>query len=135
MPLGDWIRPQDEKRRNDEIPKNDAKSFQIDVSMNELGNQIGNSMSQNVVERILWSLLPAAGLGDNVSEDRWESGKALQKLRESSNLTFANSSSRQRTVATTSSLVHEFLRYDSSPKYRFNMMPKNKIRTPVGERY
>ena len=62
--------------------------FKLDVSLLELGNKIGNSMSQNVIEGILRSLLPAAGLGENKHEDRWKTGKGLQQLRESRNLTF-----------------------------------------------
>ena len=40
--------------------------FNIAVSEPELGKQIGDSMSQNVRERILYSLVPAAGLVDEM---------------------------------------------------------------------
>lgn len=43
------------------------RSFKQVVSDRALGGQIGNAMSQNVIERILIKLLPAAGL---VSQDR-----------------------------------------------------------------
>jgi len=49
------------------------RSFKQVVSDRVLGGQIGNAMSQNVVERLLIQLLPAAGLisKEQPLHDRW----------------------------------------------------------------
>ena len=44
--------------------------------------QLGNSMSTNVLERLLARLLPAAGLTDALP-DHWESGVAQRAFDES----------------------------------------------------
>lgn len=58
-----------------------ATAFKVAVSEAQLGKQIGNTMSVNVLERILVRLLPAAQLAKSRDlEDRWESGKAIKQL-------------------------------------------------------
>ena len=64
--------------------------FNLAVSESELGRQIGNSMAQNVVERVLHSLLPAAGLVDTLEPDRWKTGKAIEDLKKSRDKGFMN---------------------------------------------
>merc|ERR1712060_567403 len=50
------------------------EGFKVVVSQCQLGKQIGNAMSCNILERILVRLLPAAGLYPAVQlHDRWES--------------------------------------------------------------
>ena len=64
--------------------------FKRVVSWPELGNQIGNSMSQNVIERILYSLLPASGFLNNLKPDRWETGEVVKALKASRDGLFKN---------------------------------------------
>ena len=53
----------------------DMDKWQQVVSDVQLGRMIGNSMSVNVVERILCRLLPAAGLAsEDACRDRWLAG-------------------------------------------------------------
>ncbi len=49
------------------------------VSENQFGKQLGNSMSINVLERVLARLLCAAGLAGELP-DRWASGEAVAEL-------------------------------------------------------
>ena len=59
----------------------DPTKFKVDVTPTQLGQQIGNAMSVNVVERVLRNALLAAGMieSDTVP-DRWRSGSALKEL-------------------------------------------------------
>jgi len=51
------------------------------VSTNQLGVQIGNAMSVNVLERLFVKALPAAGLvAHDALKDRWASGKTPAEL-------------------------------------------------------
>lgn len=97
------------------------------VSLNELGNQIEKSMSRNVIERIFSGLLLAAGLGPNSVDDRWKSGKALQKIRDSRSFIFT-----EEVITVASSNLNEFVWYDSSPTYQLKALPKSKY-TPLWE--
>ena len=56
------------------------RKFNVSVSECQLGKQLGNTMSVNVLERILTRLLPAAGLVKGSLRDRWEDGSALKEL-------------------------------------------------------
>ena len=59
----------------------DPSNFHVvSVSEYQLGRQLGNTMSVNVLERILTRLLPAAGLVKGSLRDRWEDGSALKEL-------------------------------------------------------
>eukprot|EP00933_Yihiella_yeosuensis_P031929 TRINITY_DN25523_c0_g1_i1.p1 TRINITY_DN25523_c0_g1~~TRINITY_DN25523_c0_g1_i1.p1 ORF type:complete len:397 (+),score=105.60 TRINITY_DN25523_c0_g1_i1:71-1192(+) len=56
-------------------------SFKVAVSEQQLGKQVGNAMSVNVLERILVNLLPAAGFVSRKLPDRWQSGVAQKALK------------------------------------------------------
>ena len=59
----------------------DPRKFNVVTSMQELGKQIGNAMSTNVMERLFVRLLPSSGLvPEGVLRDRWESGEAWKEL-------------------------------------------------------
>ncbi|MCH2097027.1 MAG: hypothetical protein MK142_01425, partial [Pseudomonadales bacterium] len=60
------------------------------VSENQFQKQLGNTMSVNVLERLLVSVLPAAGL-TRALPDRWAAGKALAKLEATRGHTLARS--------------------------------------------
>mmetsp|Transcript_40148 Transcript_40148/g.86086 ORF Transcript_40148/g.86086 Transcript_40148/m.86086 type:complete len:396 (-) Transcript_40148:236-1423(-) len=62
--------------------------FNLAVSLNQLGTQVGNSMAVNVIERVLCRALPAAGLTGRLV-DRWASGAGVQDLITSRNKSFA----------------------------------------------
>jgi DNA (cytosine-5)-methyltransferase 1 len=74
----------------------EKKAFKQVVTDKQLGMQIGNAMSQNVLERILVKLLPAAGLvhQDTDLNDRW--ANKAGKLKPISSL---DSSSKKRTMS------------------------------------
>jgi len=56
-------------------------TFKVAVSNTQLGRQIGNSMSVNILERLFCRILPAAQLVPHGSLfDRWESGKPPASL-------------------------------------------------------
>uniref|UniRef100_A0A7S1MC65 DNA (cytosine-5-)-methyltransferase n=1 Tax=Alexandrium catenella TaxID=2925 RepID=A0A7S1MC65_ALECA len=59
----------------------DPASFKVAVSEAQLGKQIGNAMSVNVLERLFVRVLPAAGLvRHGALRDRWEAGKTPREL-------------------------------------------------------
>ena len=64
------------------------EEFTLEVTERQLAQQLGNAMSLNVLERIMFRLLPAAGLRVKEDEDRWESGKATRELEKSRNGSF-----------------------------------------------
>ena len=49
----------------------DTSKFKVKTSPTETGKQIGNSMSVNVVERLLLKILQHTGHISNLQEDRW----------------------------------------------------------------
>jgi len=57
-------------------------TVRVTVSDQQWNMQLGNSMSTNVLERLLARLLPAAGLTDALP-DHWESGAAQRAFDES----------------------------------------------------
>merc|ERR1719382_257269 len=68
----------------------DPKSFKVVVSDAPLGKQLGNTMSVNVLERLLVRLLPAAGLARKGSlRDRWQDGSAVRALAATRSTKFA----------------------------------------------
>ena len=73
-------------------------AFNIAVSDAQLSQQIGNSMSLNVLERIFCRLLPAAGLSGKI-KDRWASGEALDALKNSRGKSFASVFSRAQRLS------------------------------------
>ncbi len=55
--------------------------FKINVPFQQVGHQIGNAMSKNVIERILVRALTASGLiAPQTLRDTWESGEAQKDL-------------------------------------------------------
>ena len=59
----------------------DSSSFQVAVPPVELGKQCGNSMSINVLCRVLCRALPCAGLAEEADlVDKWQSGEAFKEL-------------------------------------------------------
>lgn len=57
----------------------DPASVNVVVSQAVLGKQIGKSLSVNVLERILRTLLPATGLAKGNLPVRWADGTALRR--------------------------------------------------------
>ena len=74
----------------------DPSKFIVSVSEFQLGKQLGNTMSVNVLERIMTRLLPAAGLVNGSLRDRWEDGSALKQLSATRGLKFRFSRKRRR---------------------------------------
>jgi len=59
----------------------DPTKFKVVVSALQLGRQLGNTMSVNVLERLFCRALPAAGLARPGSlRDRWADGSAVRSL-------------------------------------------------------
>jgi len=74
---GHWITNRGRRMRTDEMMRlqgMDEKGFVQVVSDRQLGKQVGNAMSQNILERIMVRLLPAAGLvpRSRALHDRWQ---------------------------------------------------------------
>jgi len=82
---GHWISTRGRRLNKDEMLRMQGmkpSEFKCVVSLNQLGRQLGNAMSVNVLERIFCNLLPAAGLTKaSKLEDRWASGAAVKALR------------------------------------------------------
>merc|ERR1719421_1318591 len=62
-------------------------TFKLAVSQAQIGRQLGNTMSVNVLERLFVRLLPAAGLARKVP-DRWENGEAAKELSQTRGKSF-----------------------------------------------
>ena len=59
----------------------DPTEFVAVVSDSQLGKQLGNAMSVNVLERIFTRVLPAAGLAKpGTLVDVWQTGEAIERL-------------------------------------------------------
>jgi hypothetical protein len=61
------------------------RRLNVVVSKTQFAKQLGNSMSVNVLERILAAALPAAGLSAPL-RDRWASGYAVADLEATRNV-------------------------------------------------
>jgi DNA (cytosine-5)-methyltransferase 1 len=67
----------------------DPTAFNVVVRPNELGKQLGNTMSVNVLERLFVRLLPAAKLvRAGTLKDRWTKGQAVKTLARTRGLGF-----------------------------------------------
>jgi len=81
---GHWVTNRGRRLMKEEIMRlqgMNPTTFKVVVSAGQLGRQLGNTMSVNVVERLLCKVLPAAKLvRKNEVEDRWANGKALKEL-------------------------------------------------------
>ena len=76
----------------------DPSKFRVVVSQAQLGKQLDNTMSVNVLERLLVRLLPAAGLLTPGLRDRWEDGSAMKTLARTVDCGFATPPKRARLV-------------------------------------
>lgn len=81
---GHWVTNRGRRLMKEEIMRlqgMNPTTFKVAVSAGQLGRQLGNTMSVNVLERLLFKVLPAAKLvRKSEVEDRWANGKALKAL-------------------------------------------------------
>jgi len=81
---GHWVTNRGRRLMKEEIMRlqgMNPTTFKVAVSAGQLGRQLGNTMSVNVLERLLFKVLPAAKLVKKSEvEDRWANGKALRAL-------------------------------------------------------
>jgi len=81
---GHWVTSRGRRTTKTEMMRlqgMDPTKFKVAVTETQLGKQLGNTMSVNVLERLFVRLLPAANLlKRNEGKDRWESGSALKDL-------------------------------------------------------
>jgi len=81
---GHWVSSRNRRQTLEEMLRLQGMNPTIlkkSVSRAQIGKQIGNAMSVNVLERLLVRALPAAGLvSSRQLEDRWETGKAQIQL-------------------------------------------------------
>jgi len=82
---GHWVTSRGRRLRKTEMMRlqgMDPTIFKVVVSETQLGKQLGNTMSVNVLERLFCRLLPAVGLTASRSQlpDRWENGEAVRVL-------------------------------------------------------
>ena len=91
----------------------DPNTFKVPVSDSEVGKQLGNAMSVNVVERLLQQLLGATTLLPNYEPGscRWKSGEALKRLQTSidASLTQARPIALMSNKAMSAGKIREFL--------------------------
>jgi len=87
---GHWVTTRGRRLTNEEMMRLQGMNpteFHVAVKEKQLGQQIGNSMSLNVLERLFARLLPAAGLSGKI-QDRWANGKAVEVLKATRGKTF-----------------------------------------------
>mmetsp|Transcript_33738 Transcript_33738/g.85296 ORF Transcript_33738/g.85296 Transcript_33738/m.85296 type:complete len:396 (+) Transcript_33738:139-1326(+) len=93
---GHWVTSRGRRQLKTEMMRlqgMDPSKFRQAVSDPQLGKQLGNTMSVNVLERLLVRLLPAAGLVSAAGlRDRWEDGSAVRALARTRNRGFAQTS-------------------------------------------
>jgi DNA (cytosine-5)-methyltransferase 1 len=81
---GHWLVNRGRRQTKTEIMRlqgMDPTKFVVATTDPQLGKQLGNTMSVNVLERLFVSLLPAARLVRKSSlRDRWASGQAVKQL-------------------------------------------------------
>jgi len=84
-PLGFWVTSRGRRMNKDEMLRCQGmeRSFEQVVRDSALGAQIGNAMSQNIIERLLCRLLPAAGLVQPTQRlyDRWAAATSKGETR------------------------------------------------------
>jgi DNA (cytosine-5)-methyltransferase 1 len=85
-PRGHWITSRGRAMNINEMLRCQGmeRCFTQVISDFELGRQIGNAMSQNVLERLLIRVLPAAGLvpPDVCLVDRWAGSRPIKRLHD-----------------------------------------------------
>lgn len=81
---GHWVTNRGRRLLKEEMMRlqgMDPTQFTVAVAENQLGKQLGNTMSVNVLERLFTRLLPAAKLvRSQTLKDRWANGQAVKKL-------------------------------------------------------
>ena len=95
--MGHWVTNRGRRLRKMEMMRlqgMDPTKFRVVVSEAQLGKQLGNTMSVNVLERLLVRLLPAAGLASTGLRDRWADGSAVRRLATTRDHGFAESSAQ-----------------------------------------
>lgn len=100
-------------------------TFKVAVPESELGKQLGNTMSVNVLERLFVRLLPAAGLCGSL-RDRWADGSALKVLRSTRGKGFARHVEEASAPRTPPARAARALRSESPPT------PKRKRGSSLG---
>jgi DNA (cytosine-5)-methyltransferase 1 len=82
---GFWVTSRGRRMNKDEMLRCQGmeRSFKQVVSDRALGMQIGNAMGQNIIERLLVQLLPAAGLvsQDTPLQDRWRAASRRSEAK------------------------------------------------------
>merc|ERR1719231_2055624 len=80
---GHWVTSRGRRMTKEEMMRlqgMDATKFKVAVSQCQLGKQLGNTMSVNVLERLFCRLLPAAKLCKNKAlQDRWATKNGMSK--------------------------------------------------------
>jgi len=89
---GHWVTSRGRRLSKEEMMRlqgMNPTTFKVAVSETQLGRQLGNTMSVNVLERLFVRLLPAAKLA-RASDltDRWETGQAVKELARTRGLGF-----------------------------------------------
>jgi len=109
---GHWVTNRGRRLTKEEMMRlqgMDPTTFKLAVSETQLGKQLGNTMSVNVLERLFARLLPAARLvrhGD--VKDRWASGLAVRMLARTRGKTFkALSASAKKAIASKKAIANE----------------------------
>ena len=98
--------------------------FTMDVSKPELAKQIGNAMSQCVVERLLNKLIPAVGFANQAKTDRWESGEAVKGLEMSRDQSFMKKGNHEAEVPSeVPSNQGEIHFWNPDPVFRYYRLP------------
>ena len=87
----------------------DPREFNLKIDETSLGQQIGNAMSVNVIERILIRAFDVAGLVSPRSlGDRWTNGEAMKPLRNLESFNFIGSPQKGSKISIESSSDEDF---------------------------
>jgi len=97
---GHWVTSRGRPMNLDEMLRCQGmeRSFKQVVTDVQLGSQIGNAMSQNVLERLLVKVLPAAGLVKRRPPDRWPKRTAKKASSRKRGASISTSSSKRKRV-------------------------------------
>ena len=130
---GFWITDRGRRMNVEEMMRlqgMDPRGFKLDVTKRQLAQQLGNAISLNVLERIMFKLIPAAGLGTVGVEDRWESGEAAKDLDESRDVVLNSSKTEkectQKTEVQDVKDIKEFLWQIDDPEFKYCRLPNTE---------
>jgi DNA (cytosine-5)-methyltransferase 1 len=102
---GHWVTNRGRRLTHEEMMRlqgMNPNNFMIAVPESQLGKQLGNTMSVNVIERVLVRLLPAAKLVRHGQlKDHWKSGQAVRRLTRTRGRGFKALSAKAREMITT----------------------------------